>query len=217
MSLAKGYLVLYNVVMFLGWSGLLAALVAHITIKETHVGVYDKINILLYIFQTGAVLEIVHAAVGLVRSNVLLTGFQVFSRVFLVWGIAYSVPEIQNTIAVPLFLVAWCITEVIRYAYYAFGLLGSTPEIITWCRYTFFIILYPVGVTGELLAIYWSLPYLKKSGIYSLLMPNCCNIAFDYYVYCIITMFLYIPIFPQLYLHMFAQRKKIISDTKKTQ
>jgi hypothetical protein len=38
--------------------------------------------------QTLAVLEIVHALVGFVRSPIATTGMQVFSRLVLVWGIA---------------------------------------------------------------------------------------------------------------------------------
>ena len=38
--------------------------------------------------QTLALLEIVHALTGAVRSSALTTGMQVFSRVVLVWGIA---------------------------------------------------------------------------------------------------------------------------------
>merc|ERR1712025_1002270 len=107
--------------MFLGWGALLAILVGHVALKGSHVGVFDKVKLLLYVFQTGAVFEIAHAALGLVRSNVVLTAFQVWSRVFLVWGITYSVPDIQDTVAVPMFLLAWCITEVIRYSFYAAG------------------------------------------------------------------------------------------------
>lgn len=41
-----------------------------------------------------AFLQIVHAALGLVKSNPVLTAFQIFSRVLVTWGIAYSVPEV---------------------------------------------------------------------------------------------------------------------------
>jgi very-long-chain (3R)-3-hydroxyacyl-CoA dehydratase len=58
-------------------------------------------------------------------------------------------------------IAAWSVTEVIRYSFYAFTLLGSVPYFLTWCRfarlfdafdltafrYTFFIIVYPIGVT----------------------------------------------------------------------
>ena len=40
--------------------------------------------------------QILHSAVGLVKSNPMLTGFQVFSRVFLLWGVVWSVPEVGS-------------------------------------------------------------------------------------------------------------------------
>lgn len=39
--------------------------------------------------------QILHCALGLVRSSVVLTAFQVFSRVFLTWAITYSVPSVS--------------------------------------------------------------------------------------------------------------------------
>ncbi len=41
---------------------------------------------------------------------------------------------------------AWSVTEVVRYSYYAFNILGFVPYLLTWCRYSLFIILYPLGV-----------------------------------------------------------------------
>ena len=86
------------------------------------------------LFQTLAVLEILHAAVGLVRSNVVLTAFQVFSRVFVTWAIVWAFPEAQMSRGYPLHLLAWCITEIIRYSFYAFNLMGMNPYIIVWLR-----------------------------------------------------------------------------------
>lgn len=67
-------------------------------------------------------------------------------------------------------------------------------EIVTSvCRYTFFIILYPMGVAGELLTIYAALPYVQKTGLYSVTLPNKYNFSFDYYTFLILTMVSYIP------------------------
>ncbi|XP_070264165.1 very-long-chain (3R)-3-hydroxyacyl-CoA dehydratase 1 isoform X1 [Myotis yumanensis] len=77
-------------------------------------------------------------------------------------------------------------------------------------RYNFFIILYPVGVAGELLTIYAALPYVKKTGMFSIRLPNKYNISFDYYYFLLITMASYIPLFPQLYFHMLRQRRKVL-------
>lgn len=60
-------------------------------------------------------------------------------------------------------------------------------------RYNFFIILYPVGVVGELLTIYAALPYVKRSGMFSVRLPNKYNVSFDYYYFLLIIMASYIP------------------------
>lgn len=60
-------------------------------------------------------------------------------------------------------------------------------------RYTFFIVLYPMGVTGELLTIYAALPYVQKTGLYSITLPNKYNFSFDYYAFLIVVMLSYIP------------------------
>jgi len=40
------------------------------------------------------VVQVVHAAVRIVRSNPITTATQVSSRVFIVWGILWLVPEV---------------------------------------------------------------------------------------------------------------------------
>ncbi|XP_052764061.1 very-long-chain (3R)-3-hydroxyacyl-CoA dehydratase 2-like [Mya arenaria] len=210
------YLIAYNVAQVMGWSAIMLALVSHVAMERDFKGVYEKVAPLLNIFQTAAVLEIVHCAVGIVRSNVMLTAFQVFSRVFLTWGIVYSVPESQDVLGVTMFVFAWTLTEMIRYSFYMFSLIGEVPFVIQWCRYTFFIVLYPIGVTGELLSVWASLPYVQETGLYSLPMPNKLNFAFRYDYYLKFFMLMYIPVFPQLYMHMLAQRQKVIGGAGKS-
>lgn len=67
---------------------------------------------LLKIFQTAAVLEIVHAMIGIVRSGVMTTLQQVFSRVMLVWAVVFVMPSLTATAAFTNMCLAWCITEV---------------------------------------------------------------------------------------------------------
>lgn len=83
----------------------------------------------------------------------------------------------------------------------------------SYCRYTTFIALYPIGVTGELLCLYWAQSYARSSKIWSIEMPNPLNFTFSYYYFLWIVMLTYIPIFPQLYLHMFALRKKVLGKS----
>ncbi|KAA0715571.1 Very-long-chain (3R)-3-hydroxyacyl-CoA dehydratase 2 [Triplophysa tibetana] len=118
--------------------------------------------------------------------------------------------EVQSEDSVLLFVGAWTITEIIRYSFYTFSLLNHLPYLIKWARYTFFFVLYPMGVAGELLTIYAALPYVQKTGLYSITLPNKYNFSFDYHTFLILVMISYIPLFPQLYFHMMRQRKKVL-------
>ncbi|XP_058039651.1 very-long-chain (3R)-3-hydroxyacyl-CoA dehydratase 1 isoform X4 [Ahaetulla prasina] len=151
---------------------------------------------------------IIHCAV--VHTSVLVTGVQVSSRIFMVWFVTHSIKQIQNEESVILFLVVWTVTEITRYSFYTFNMLNHLPYFIKWARYNFFIILYPVGVVGELLTIYAALPYVKRSGMFSVRLPNKYNVSFDYYYFLLIIMASYIPLFPQLYFHMLRQRRKVL-------
>ncbi|XP_023682713.1 very-long-chain (3R)-3-hydroxyacyl-CoA dehydratase 2 [Paramormyrops kingsleyae] len=213
-ALATVYLVIYNVVMTAGWLVIAVGLVRAYLAKGSYHGLYYSIEKPLKFFQTGAILEILHCGVGIVPSSVVLTGFQVMSRVFLTWAVTHSVREVQNEDSVLLFVVAWTITEIIRYSFYTFSLLNHLPYLIKWARYTLFIVLYPMGVAGELLTIYAALPFVQKTGLYSVTLPNKYNFSFDYYTFLILTMISYIPIFPQLYFHMLRQRKKVLGHTE---
>uniref|UniRef100_F6PRX6 Very-long-chain (3R)-3-hydroxyacyl-CoA dehydratase n=1 Tax=Monodelphis domestica TaxID=13616 RepID=F6PRX6_MONDO len=209
--LATAYLVIYNVVMTAGWLVIAVGLVRAYLAKGSYHSLYFSIEKPLKFFQTGALLEILHCAIGIVPSSVVLTSFQVMSRVFLIWAVTHSVKEVQSEDSVLLFVIAWTVTEIIRYSFYTFSLLNHLPYIIKWARYTLFIVLYPMGVSGELLTIYAALPFVRQANLYSISLPNKYNFSFDYYAFLILIMISYIPLFPQLYLHMIHQRRKVLS------
>ncbi|XP_059951476.1 very-long-chain (3R)-3-hydroxyacyl-CoA dehydratase 1 [Mesoplodon densirostris] len=208
--LATAWLTFYNIAMTAGWLVLAIAMVRFYMEKGTHKGLYKSIQKTLKFFQTFALLEIVHCLIGIVPTSVLVAGVQVSSRIFMVWLVTHSIKPIQNEESVVLFLVAWTVTEITRYSFYTFSLLDQLPYFVKWARYNFFIILYPVGVAGELLTIYSALPYVKKTGMLSIRLPNKYNVSFDYYYFLLITMASYIPLFPQLYFHMLRQRRKVL-------
>jgi len=61
----------------------------------TSKNVYLNVEFFLQIFQTAALLEVLHAAVGLVRSNPVLTFLQVLSRILVVWLVMYNFQEVK--------------------------------------------------------------------------------------------------------------------------
>ena len=136
--LGKSYLILYNVVQTGGWAYMGLLLYPHLQTAlvegKDRGALYQDVGQVLKIFQTAAVLEIFHAMFGLVKSNPFITGFQVFSRVFVTWMIVHSFAEAQVCRGFPLLLIAWIITEVIRYSFYTFNLVGVNVSPITWLR-----------------------------------------------------------------------------------
>jgi len=208
----------YNAVQFLGWSYLLIKICESLSKGHNSMNqLYTDVSPILQIFQTGAALEIFHAALGLVRSNVQITFQQVQSRLFITWGILHFLPTTRSSVGVFCLLFAWTITEMIRYSMYAIQLVGSPPYLLTWLRYTFFIIAYPVGVSGELLCSYAGFWEAKDSETLSISLPNQMNVTFYYPAVIAVIMAMYVPLFPPMYMHMFAQRKKILSKETKTE
>merc|ERR1711871_281434 len=114
---------------------------------------YD-VHHLLMIFQTGALLEVFHAMFGIVRSNVMTTFMQVMSRIYIVWGVNYLSPDAQKHWGSTMAVAAWSAVEVIRYSYLAANTMGTPPYWMMWIRYSAFIVLYPVGITGENVCIF---------------------------------------------------------------
>ena len=114
----------------------------------------------------------------------------------------------------PSLLLCWGITEVVRYSFYFFKLLGTVPRAIVWARYTFFIVLYPLGVSSELWCAYSGFEHLVKSGAYSVAMPNAYNIALHFPSIQVMFFLGYVPGFPMLYQYMLKQRKSALAPAK---
>lgn len=206
----KAYLVFYNVAQVIGWSYLLYQLARYHISPPKDTTLWEYVKLTVIIFQNAALLEVLHAAVGFVVSNVFMTAAQVYSRVMVVCLVLLATPTAPLSIGLPMALFAWSVTEVIRYSFYALNLLGAVPHFLIWCRYTFFIILYPIGVSGELLCIWSAYQHAAATSMWSYALPNIFNFTFDYGYFLIGNMLAYLPVFPQLYLYMFAQRKKVI-------
>jgi len=125
-------------------------------------------------------MEILHAALGIVKGSPAAAALQWFGRSNILFGIVRCVPGVQPTLAVGAMLLAWALSEVVRYPWYAATTAGVCPFWLTWLRYSMFIPLYPVGVLGEMHAAYSALHAIAERGLHSVGMPNAWNFAFDY-------------------------------------
>ena len=105
-----------------------------------------------------AVMEVLHAMFGLVRSPVATTALQVFSRLNLIWTYTNAFEECQAHWSLYLMVGSWALVEVPRYLFYAFNLyMDNVPFPLFFVRYNAFMLLYPTGISGEMLQMYTAL------------------------------------------------------------
>ncbi len=193
----KAYLLAYNTTLFVSWSLLFIYWIA--TGWQL-----DTFSLALLNFsQLAAILEIFHAHKGWVKTPVLTAFLQIFSRVFVLMLINILPFEHYWSFfginGLHLIMIAWCITEIVRYSFYALNLIDQEWSVLRFLRYSLFLALYPLGVTGELLiiasAFYYFLPSLGLLGTIGAII-------------------IYIIFFPKMYGHMLNQRRKKLGNVK---
>lgn len=217
MGLKNLYLIAYNVILCAGWAGVLAQIALHYANGGDVKTVYPVIRPLLVVCQTAAIMEIFHSITGLVRSPVFTTVAQVYSRLFVLWGgLELGTSDVTEGYFVTQMVIAWACSEIIRYSFYAFNLLGHVPSFVQWVRYSAFLILYPMGISGEMVNMYNALDFIKANKSLSIEMPNAYNFAFNYYGFVIFSLVVFYPMGTKvLYGYMLSQRKKVLGKKKK--
>lgn len=171
------YLVFYNLAQFFGWLSVL---------------ITGRLDLLMW-FQTIQLLEVVHCMIGFVKSSAMQTFMQILSRIVIVWLALVPFPETRQTIGYDMIMWAWPIAETTRYIYYALNLLKLNLYIVTWARYTFFIGLYPLGVSGELLILRSLMNLTQRTGVFDYKLPNQLNVSFHGHMAVMFMMLTYIP------------------------
>lgn len=95
-----------------------------------------------------------HAAIGLVPSGALIVLMQVYSRVFLVCGSLLLTQGATTSPGLPLCILAWSITEIIRYGYYTLNLVNMAPQTLLVLRFVLLNI-----NSGKFLVAFWCLSF----------------------------------------------------------
>lgn len=199
----KPYLLLYNLANAAGWAIVLKTLAdCYFAQQATPAQAWAQTRDVLLAVQSLAALEIVHSLVGFVKSPVMSTFMQVFSRYAVLWGYTYAFKEAQTHWSFYLMAGSWSLVEVPRYLFYAVNLYTkNVPFPLFWLRYSLFAILYPSGISGEILQITRCMGALKA------IHPAC------WYGTCFL-LFLYVPGSPFMFMHMVKQRGKSFKARK---
>ncbi|XP_066367522.1 uncharacterized protein [Miscanthus floridulus] len=202
---SKLYLVCYNSLQSLGWLIALLRLLPCLAPPFPVHSAYAVAGDLICFLQACAILETVHAAIGLVPTAPLLAFLQWGGRTHFVLSVVRQIPEVQRSPSVYITFIAWSISEVIRYSHYALTTLKVCPGWLTYLRYTAFIPLYPIGVgPGEMWTMYQALPFVKKRNLYSGFFKK---FSMSYHSFLVGVLVVYPFLWLKLYLHVFKQRK----------
>ncbi|KAI5666092.1 hypothetical protein M9H77_15945 [Catharanthus roseus] len=211
--LLSRYLLFYNSLQALGWTISLWKILSNFTSTKSVNGTYSSAGELICFLQSLAFLEVVHGAIGIVPSGVLLPLMQWGGRIHFLLAIVSGIQEVRELPSVFITFLAWSTSEVIRYLHYAMSSTGTPPFWITYLRYTAFIFLYPIGVgPGEMWLMYQALPYIKEKNLYAKFFSG---LPINYYRFVTVLLILYPFLWLKLYLHLLKQRSSKLGKQKK--
>ncbi|GKZ30387.1 hypothetical protein AbraIFM66950_008957 [Aspergillus brasiliensis] len=198
-SLRTTYLVTYNTINALLWLHIFSS-IALFPFQSPQT-TYATLEPWTRWTQTIAILEILHAKLGLTRSPIFTTFTQIFARSVQVWAINYAYPETTSpSPAYKYMLLAWSFADAIRYSYFAVLSAGApVPSILRWLRYSLFLILYPIGIGSEWWLMFQALRVTNSLPV---------QLLFVFFLG------LYGPGSPMMYSYMVKQRQKTLAGGK---
>ncbi|KAI1424561.1 PTPLA-domain-containing protein [Xylaria sp. FL1777] len=214
--MSRHYLLLYNTLSLLSWTYLTARLLSHFvaptpTTGDAEAEAAAATNLaLVTAVQSAAALEILHAALGLVRASPGAAAVQIGGRNLVVWTVMRRFPDLvvfgygdgygYGPVAFRSCLLVWGCSDVLRYSLFVVMLVwGSAPGWLRWLRYSAFIVLYPIGFVSEASLVYLSLVEARGIGPF-------------YRGYLFVGLLSYIPASYFLYTYMFSQRRQALGQ-----
>lgn len=218
LGLKKGYLFMYNLVQFLGFSWIFVNMTVRLFIlgQDSFYDTFHTTADMMYFCQMMAVLEVINPLLGLVRTGVYPAMIQVTGRNVILFVIFGTLEEMQNQPVVFFVFYLWSSIEIFRYPFYMLACMGTEWRLLTWLRYSLWIPLYPLGVLSEAVAVVQSLPVFDDTRRFSLPLPLGAvggSVSFSY----VLQMYL-VLMFLGLFInfrHLFKQRRRRFRSRKR--
>uniref|UniRef100_G3PY31 Very-long-chain (3R)-3-hydroxyacyl-CoA dehydratase n=1 Tax=Gasterosteus aculeatus aculeatus TaxID=481459 RepID=G3PY31_GASAC len=217
LGLKKGYLFMYNLVQFLGFSWIFVNMTVRLFIlgQDSFYDTFHTTADMMYFCQMMAVLEVINPLLGLVKTGFFPAMIQVAGRNVILFVIFGSLEEMQNKPVVFFVFYLWSTIEIFRYPFYMLACISTEWKLLTWLRYSLWIPLYPLGVVAEAVAVIQSLPIFDETRLFSFPLPALLghSLSFSY------TLQLYLVLmFLGLFInfrHLYKQRKRRYRSRKR--
>lgn len=216
-SLKSGFLFMYNLVQFLGFSWIFFNMTVRLLIfgQDSLYDTFHAISDVMFFCQILAAVEVLNAAFGVVRTGVIPTLIQVVGRNFILFIIFGSLEEMHQQPVVFFVFYLWSSIEIFRYPFYMLGCFNTEWKTLTWLRYTVWIPLYPLGVIAEAVAVIQSIPIFDKTKLLSISLPKAIgtSISFSYFLYVYLVL-MFLGLFIN-FRHLYKQRKRRFRTKRK--
>uniref|UniRef100_A0A672J3J4 Very-long-chain (3R)-3-hydroxyacyl-CoA dehydratase n=1 Tax=Salarias fasciatus TaxID=181472 RepID=A0A672J3J4_SALFA len=216
-SLKTGYLFVYNLVQFLGYSWMFINMTVRLVIfgKDSFYDTFHTMSDVMYFCQALSFVEILNVALGIVHSPIGPTVGQVLGRNFFLFIIFGSLEQMHRQPVVFFVFYLWSFIELVRYPFYMLGCINVDWKPLTWLRYSIWIPLYPLGVLSELAGVIQSIPIFDETRLFSIPLPEAIGTSLSFS--CLLYPYVAV-MFVGLYFnmrHLYKQRQKRLSTKKR--
>ncbi|XP_061593956.1 very-long-chain (3R)-3-hydroxyacyl-CoA dehydratase-like [Cololabis saira] len=216
-GLKKGYLFMYNLVQFLGFSWIFVNMTVRLFIlgQDSFYDTFHTAADMMYFCQMMAVLEVVNPLLGLVKTGWIPAMIQVAGRNVILFVIFGSLEEMQNRTVVFFVFYLWSTIEIFRYPFYMLACMGTEWKLLTWLRYSLWIPLYPMGVVAEAVAVIQSLPIFDETRLFSVPLPSFLgrSLSFSYTLQLYLVL-MFLGLFVN-FRHLYKQRRRRYRSRKR--
>ncbi|KAM4675921.1 very-long-chain (3R)-3-hydroxyacyl-CoA dehydratase 3 [Discoglossus pictus] len=215
--LKRGYLFMYNLVQFLGFSWIFVNMTVRLFIlgQDSFYDTFHTMADMMYFCQTLAFLEIINPLIGLVKTGVVPAVMQVLGRNFILFIILGNLEEIQTKSAVFFIFYVWSTIEVIRYPFYMLACIDTEWKLLTWIRYSIWIPLYPLGALSEAVAIVQSITLFNETGKLSFQLPAPLELTVNFSVFLVAYLPLLLFGLVVNCRHLYKQRRRRLGRRKR--
>ncbi|XP_063226020.1 very-long-chain (3R)-3-hydroxyacyl-CoA dehydratase isoform X2 [Bacillus rossius redtenbacheri] len=193
----KVYMILYNLVQFVGFSYILIVMGIRYYRDgpDSMEGTYEAVGDPMKFCQLLQFLEVMHPIFGYTKGSALVPALQVTGRAIILFCMIESEPRIQDKPVVFYLFLVWAVVEIFRYPYYITQVYKINIRILTWLRYTMWIPLYPLGFLCEGVIVLRNIPYFEETQRFTVSLPNSWNFAFHFpTVMRLYLLFLFFPV-----------------------
>jgi very-long-chain (3R)-3-hydroxyacyl-CoA dehydratase len=209
----KVYLSLYNLFMYVGFMYVVCVLSVRYLKdgSDSFPGTYAAVGPAMCFLHLIQILEIMHPMFGYVKGGLLIPLLQIGGRLFTLIVMLEFEPRLQVMPVVFYLFMTWSAIEIIRYPYYMSRLIKKENGLLTWLRYTAWIVCYPIGFVCEGVIIFRNLIFMEQDNSWTISLTTPFDLTLRLStVLRMYLLFLMIPAMYALISHMYKARKQKI-------